>query len=145
MLSARAASLPLNHQRPKPSCHSGAGCVLIDDRPVGEYSRKWLKQRVALVSQEPVLYARSIRRWGAGALRQRGRPSSAAGLLGCLLPSRCQPAGSTLEAAAAAGTHTLSILLPPPPTRNIIYGLEEEDGVPPEEVPTQADVEQAAR
>jgi ATP-binding cassette subfamily B (MDR/TAP) protein 9 len=36
--------------------------VLIDDRPVGEYSRKWLKQRVALVSQEPVLYARSIRR-----------------------------------------------------------------------------------
>ena len=37
-------------------------CVLIDDRPVGDYDRKWLKQRVALVSQEPVLYARSIRR-----------------------------------------------------------------------------------
>ncbi|PRW60050.1 ATP-binding cassette sub-family B member 9 [Chlorella sorokiniana] len=66
------------------------GCVLIDDRPVGDYDRKWLKQRVALVSQEPVLYARSIR-------------------------------------------------------RNIIYGMEEEDGVPPELVPSQEDVEQAAR
>lgn len=29
--------------------------------------------------------------------------------------------------------------------RNIIYGLEEEDGVPPEAVPTQEDIEQAAR
>lgn len=66
------------------------GRVLIDDRPVGDYDRKWLKQRVALVSQEPVLYARSIR-------------------------------------------------------RNILYGLEEEDGLPPDEVPTQEDVEQAAR
>ncbi|EFN54348.1 hypothetical protein CHLNCDRAFT_36050 [Chlorella variabilis] len=66
------------------------GRVLIDDRPVGEYDRKWLKQRVALVSQEPVLYARSIR-------------------------------------------------------RNILYGLEEQDGLPPEEVPTFADVEEAAR
>lgn len=44
-----------------PPSHLGR-CVLIDDRPVGDYDRKWLKQRVALVSQEPVLYARSIRR-----------------------------------------------------------------------------------
>ncbi|PSC71292.1 ATP-binding cassette sub-family B member 9 [Micractinium conductrix] len=66
------------------------GRVLIDDRPVGEYDRKWLKRRVALVSQEPVLYARSIR-------------------------------------------------------RNILYGLQEEDGVPPDQVPTDEDVEQAAR
>lgn len=66
------------------------GRVLIDDRPVGEYSRKWLKQRVALVSQEPVLYARSIR-------------------------------------------------------RNILYGLEEQDGLPLDELPTHEDVEQAAR
>ena len=43
---------------------STAGRVLIDDRPVGDYDRKWLKRRVALVSQEPVLYARSIRRCG---------------------------------------------------------------------------------
>lgn len=58
------------------------GRVLIDDRPVGEYDRKWLKQRVALVSQEPVLYARSIRRWApAGslhALLARHRPFFAA-------------------------------------------------------------------
>ena len=39
-----------------------AGRVLIDGRDVGEYSPKWLKRHVALVSQEPVLYARSIRR-----------------------------------------------------------------------------------
>jgi hypothetical protein len=51
-----------------PCACSAAGQVLIDDRPVGEYERKWLKQRVALVSQEPVLYARSIRRWGGAAL-----------------------------------------------------------------------------
>ena len=29
--------------------------------------------------------------------------------------------------------------------RNICYGLEEEDGVPPNEQPTQEEVEQAAR
>ena len=29
--------------------------------------------------------------------------------------------------------------------RNIMYGLEEDDGVAPGEVPTQEDVEQAAR
>ena len=33
---------------------------------MGDYNKKWLKQRVALVSQEPVLYARSIRRWVGG-------------------------------------------------------------------------------
>ncbi|GAB4821914.1 hypothetical protein N2152v2_008960 [Parachlorella kessleri] len=66
------------------------GRVLIDGRDVGEYSPKWLKRHVALVSQEPVLYARSIR-------------------------------------------------------RNIMYGLEEEDGVPAEQVPTQQDIEEAAR
>jgi hypothetical protein len=49
------------HRSPAP-----AGGVLIDDRPVGDYNKKWLKQRVALVSQEPVLYARSIRRWVGG-------------------------------------------------------------------------------
>lgn len=42
--------------------HPAAGRVLIDNRDVGEYSAKWLKRHVALVSQEPVLYARSIRR-----------------------------------------------------------------------------------
>ena len=50
---------PLTFSAPLPLALS---CVLIDDRPVGDYNRKWLKQRVALVSQEPVLYARSIRR-----------------------------------------------------------------------------------
>ena len=29
--------------------------------------------------------------------------------------------------------------------RNILYGLEVEDGVPPEEVPSSEDVEEAAR
>lgn len=61
------------------------GRVLIDDRPVGDYDRKWLKQRVALVSQEPVLYARSIRRWGPGrsplgvGWGGGGKPSTGAG------------------------------------------------------------------
>ena len=39
-----------------------AGAVLLDGRDVGLYNTKWLKRRVAIVSQEPVLYARSIRR-----------------------------------------------------------------------------------
>ncbi len=64
--------------------------MLIDDRDVGTYDARWLKKHVALVSQEPVLYARSVR-------------------------------------------------------RNISYGLEEEDGVPPDEVPSTSDVEEAAR
>uniref|UniRef100_A0A6S8M2Q5 ATP-binding cassette transporter n=1 Tax=Dunaliella tertiolecta TaxID=3047 RepID=A0A6S8M2Q5_DUNTE len=63
------------------------GEVLIDGRDIGVYNPKWLKRKVALVSQEPVLYARSIR-------------------------------------------------------RNIIYGLEPEDGVEP---PSQAEIESAAR
>ncbi|KAF5832896.1 hypothetical protein DUNSADRAFT_11046 [Dunaliella salina] len=63
------------------------GEVLMDGRDIGVYDPKWLKRKVALVSQEPVLYARSIR-------------------------------------------------------RNIIYGLEPEDGVEP---PSQAEIESAAR
>jgi ABC-type multidrug transport system fused ATPase/permease subunit len=64
--------------------------VLIDGRDVGIYDAGWFRRRVALVSQEPVLYARSIK-------------------------------------------------------RNIKLGLEPEDGVPPEELPTDAEVEEAAR
>lgn len=45
-----------------------AGVVLLDGRDVGTYNNKWLRRQVALVSQEPVLYARSIR-WGGGASR----------------------------------------------------------------------------
>ena len=67
-----------------------AGAVLLDGRDVGVYDPGWVRRHVALVSQEPVLYARSLR-------------------------------------------------------RNILFGLEVEDGVPPEEVPTQEDVEAAAR
>ncbi len=36
--------------------------VLVDGRDVGIYDPKWLRRHVALVAQEPVLYARSIRR-----------------------------------------------------------------------------------
>lgn len=67
-----------------------AGSILIDGRSVGCYQSGWLRRRVALVSQEPVLYARSIK-------------------------------------------------------RNILFGLEAEDGIPIDELPTDADVEDAAR
>ncbi|KFM26191.1 ATP-binding cassette sub-family B member 9 [Auxenochlorella protothecoides] len=67
-----------------------AGAVKLDGLDVGAYDAKWLKRRVALVSQEPVLYARSV-------------------------------------------------------ARNIAYGLEPEDDVPQEEVPTLADIHAAAR
>ncbi|KAG2446750.1 hypothetical protein HYH02_008311 [Chlamydomonas schloesseri] len=39
-----------------------AGRILIDGRDLGDLDPKWLRRQVALVSQEPVLYARSIRR-----------------------------------------------------------------------------------
>eukprot|EP00878_Enallax_costatus_P014219 GHUV01014873.1.p1 GENE.GHUV01014873.1~~GHUV01014873.1.p1 ORF type:complete len:765 (+),score=113.02 GHUV01014873.1:294-2588(+) len=65
-----------------------SGQVLIDGRDIGIYDPKWLRRHVALVSQEPVLFARSIR-------------------------------------------------------KNIMYGMEEEDGCP--EPPTQEQVEAAAR
>ena len=67
-----------------------SGVVLIDGRDVGSYESGWLRRHVALVSQEPVLYARSIK-------------------------------------------------------RNIIYGLEAEDGVPENEQPSQSDIEDAAK
>lgn len=35
-----------------------AGAVRIDGRDVGMYDEKWLRRRVAIVSQEPVLYGR---------------------------------------------------------------------------------------
>lgn len=35
-----------------------AGAVRIDGRDVGTYDEKWLRRRVAIVSQEPVLYGR---------------------------------------------------------------------------------------
>ncbi len=38
-----------------------SGQVLLDDRDLGVYNNKFLRRQVALVSQEPVLYARSIR------------------------------------------------------------------------------------
>ncbi|KAK9845905.1 hypothetical protein WJX81_005691 [Elliptochloris bilobata] len=66
------------------------GLVLLDGRDVGVYDPHWLRRRVALVSQEPVLYARSVR-------------------------------------------------------RNILYGLEEDDGEAPGSVPSPDEVEQAAR
>lgn len=66
------------------------GAIRIDGRPVDTYQNGWLRRRIALVSQEPVLYARSIK-------------------------------------------------------RNILFGLEAEDGVPLDEVPSDADVERAAR
>lgn len=39
-----------------------AGGVYIDGKDVGQYDPGWLRRHVALVNQEPVLYARSIRR-----------------------------------------------------------------------------------
>ncbi|KDD76599.1 ABC transporter [Helicosporidium sp. ATCC 50920] len=66
------------------------GAVLLDGRPISCYESQWLRKRVAFVSQEPVLYARSI-------------------------------------------------------SRNIAYGMEAEDGVPPCEQASQADIEAAAR
>lgn len=37
-----------------------AGEVLVDGRDVGDWHPGWLKRRVALVGQEPVLYGRSV-------------------------------------------------------------------------------------
>ncbi|GLC71744.1 hypothetical protein PLESTF_001161500 [Pleodorina starrii] len=39
-----------------------SGRILIDGRDLDLFDHKWLRRQVALVSQEPVLYARSIRR-----------------------------------------------------------------------------------
>lgn len=39
-----------------------SGAVLIDGRDIGMYDPKWLRRHVALVSQEPVLFARSIKK-----------------------------------------------------------------------------------
>ncbi|XP_034872785.1 ATP-binding cassette sub-family B member 9 isoform X2 [Mirounga leonina] len=36
------------------------GCVLLDGKPIGAYDHKYLHRVISLVSQEPVLFARSI-------------------------------------------------------------------------------------
>lgn len=66
------------------------GQILIDGRDIGAYDKKWLRRRIGLVGQEPVLFGRSIR-------------------------------------------------------RNIILGLEKEDGLSEDEVPTQQQIEEAAK
>lgn len=38
-----------------------SGRVLVDGRDLGVYDPKWLRRHMALVSQEPVLFARSIK------------------------------------------------------------------------------------
>lgn len=35
--------------------------MLLDGHDIGSFDNKWLRRRMAIVSQEPVLYARSIR------------------------------------------------------------------------------------
>ena len=48
--------------------------MLLDERDIGSYDNKWIRRQVALVSQEPVLYARSIRYEGqAGVCGPGGR------------------------------------------------------------------------
>lgn len=39
-----------------------SGKVLLDDVEVHEYSPRWLSQQISIVQQEPILFARSIRR-----------------------------------------------------------------------------------
>jgi ATP-binding cassette subfamily B (MDR/TAP) protein 9 len=39
-----------------------SGQVLLDGRPLGDYNHTWMRRKLTLVGQEPVLYARSIRR-----------------------------------------------------------------------------------
>lgn len=39
-----------------------SGAVLIDGCDIGQYDARWIKRRIGLVGQEPVLFARSIRR-----------------------------------------------------------------------------------
>lgn len=47
------------------------GSVRLDGRDLGLYEPKWLKRHIGFVSQEPTLYARSIRRCPPGLLRHR--------------------------------------------------------------------------
>jgi ATP-binding cassette, subfamily B (MDR/TAP), member 9 len=66
------------------------GSILIDGRDIGMYDKQWLRRRVGLVGQEPILFARSIK-------------------------------------------------------RNIIYGMELEDGLSADSIPTQEQIEEAAK
>ena len=39
---------------------AGEGEVLIGDRPIQDYNLKWLRKRIGVVSQEPILFGISI-------------------------------------------------------------------------------------
>ncbi len=66
------------------------GQILIDGRDIGEYDKKWLRRRIGLVGQEPVLFGRSVK-------------------------------------------------------RNIVLGLERQDGVSEDEIPTDEDICEACK
>ena len=82
-----------SHPRVAPHAALGAGRVLVDGRDVGAYCPKWLRRRMALVSQEPVLYGRSIRRniiYGLGGRLLRPALGLLRALLGpCLAAAPC--------------------------------------------------------
>lgn len=66
-----------------------SGSILFDGRDIGMYEKRWLRRKIGLVGQEPILFARSIK-------------------------------------------------------RNIIYGMEADDGLPLDKIPTQEQIEEAA-
>ncbi|XP_060707024.1 antigen peptide transporter 1 [Hemiscyllium ocellatum] len=53
-----------------------SGQILLDGRPIEEYEHKYYHSKVALVSQEPVLFARSVERNIAYGLDQQPLPST---------------------------------------------------------------------
>ncbi|XP_043533769.1 antigen peptide transporter 1 [Chiloscyllium plagiosum] len=53
-----------------------SGQILLDGRPIEEYEHKYYHNKVALVSQEPVLFARSVERNIAYGLDQQPLPST---------------------------------------------------------------------
>jgi ABC-type multidrug transport system fused ATPase/permease subunit len=38
-----------------------SGSIFIDEKPIKEYNLKWLRQRIGVVSQEPILFQTTIR------------------------------------------------------------------------------------
>ena len=96
-----------------------SGSVLLDGRPVGDFDPRWLARHVGVVSQEPVLYARSVRRNILLGLEEEDGGAEGGGLDGpcsasasAWTPPPCPSQADVESAARMAHAHDFITALP---------------------------------
>ena len=90
-----------------------SGRVLLDGHDIGSYDSKWLRRRMAIVSQEPVLYARSIRdNILVGLAQQNGLPADEVHERRVCCPGQVPSEEDIVAAAKAANAYDFIMNMP---------------------------------